>query len=67
MKNAPITVLNVQVDRLKDMILCGGENIAPAEVEEVLTAHPAVSQVLLQIYLILVTFRAGMPDGGTGI
>jgi acyl-CoA synthetase (AMP-forming)/AMP-acid ligase II len=28
--------------RLKEMILRGGENIAPAEVEEVLRAHPAV-------------------------
>ena len=28
--------------RLKEMILRGGENIAPAEVEQVLLAHPAV-------------------------
>ena len=30
------------VDRTKDMILSGGENIASAEIERVLCAHPAV-------------------------
>ena len=30
------------VGRLKDVIIRGGENIAAAEVEEVLEAHPAV-------------------------
>jgi acyl-CoA synthetase (AMP-forming)/AMP-acid ligase II len=30
------------VDRSKDMILSGGENIASAEIERVLSAHPAV-------------------------
>jgi acyl-CoA synthetase (AMP-forming)/AMP-acid ligase II len=33
------------VGRLKEMILRGGENIAPAEVEDVLRAHPAVVDV----------------------
>ena len=28
--------------RLKDVFRVGGENVAPAEVEEVLLAHPAV-------------------------
>jgi acyl-CoA synthetase (AMP-forming)/AMP-acid ligase II len=31
------------VGRLKEMILRGGENISPAEIEEVLRAHPAVT------------------------
>ena len=31
--------------RLKDMIITGGENVYPTEVEDVLSAHQAVSQV----------------------
>ncbi len=33
------------VDRKKDMIKTGGENVASREVEEVIFAHPAVSEV----------------------
>jgi fatty-acyl-CoA synthase len=32
------------VDRLKDMIISGGENIYPAEIERVLADHPAISE-----------------------
>jgi long-chain acyl-CoA synthetase len=32
-------------DRLKDMIISGGENVYPAEVENVLAGHPDVSEV----------------------
>lgn len=31
-------------DRLKDMVISGGENVYPAEVESVLLEHPAVAQ-----------------------
>jgi acyl-CoA synthetase (AMP-forming)/AMP-acid ligase II len=33
------------VDRKKDMIVTGGENVYPREVEEVLYRHPAVAEV----------------------
>jgi fatty-acyl-CoA synthase len=33
------------VDRIKDMYISGGENVYPAEVEEVLYHHPAVAEV----------------------
>jgi len=32
-------------DRLKDMLISGGENVYPAEVESVLLGHPAVADV----------------------
>jgi len=32
------------VDRVKDMYISGGENVYPAEVENVLAAHPAVAE-----------------------
>ncbi len=40
------------VDRKKDMIISGGENIYPAEVEEVLFAHPKIIEAAV----------IGMPD-----
>ena len=33
------------VDRLKDVVITGGENVFPAEVEAVLAQHPAVADV----------------------
>lgn len=35
------------VDRLKDMVITGGENVYPAEVERVLAAMPGVSDVAI--------------------
>jgi long-chain acyl-CoA synthetase len=32
------------VDRKKDMIICGGFNVYPRDVEEVLFEHPAVAE-----------------------
>src|SRR5439155_14215160 len=32
-------------DRVKDMVVSGGENIYPAEVENALMAHPAIADV----------------------
>jgi fatty-acyl-CoA synthase len=50
----------VLVDRWKDMYISGGENVYPAEVENVLYAHPEVSQAAV----------VGVPDerwGETGV
>jgi long-chain acyl-CoA synthetase len=33
------------LDRVKDLIVSGGENISPAEIETVLRGHPAVADV----------------------
>jgi acyl-CoA synthetase (AMP-forming)/AMP-acid ligase II len=35
------------VDRKKSMIICGGENIFPAEVERALSNHPQISEVVV--------------------
>ncbi len=40
------------VDRLKDMVISGGENVYPAEVESVLYEHPKIAEVAI----------IGMPD-----
>lgn len=34
-----------EVDRLRDMIISGRENICPAELEGVLSSHPTVAKV----------------------
>jgi len=43
-------------DRIKDMIISGGENIYPAEVESALMSHPAVADVAV----------IGVPDARWG-
>jgi long-chain acyl-CoA synthetase len=40
------------VDRLKDMVITGGVNVYPREIEEVLFTHPAIADVAV----------VGMPD-----
>ncbi len=44
------------VDRVKDMIVSGGENVYSAEVESVVSTHPAVAQVAV----------VGIPDDNWG-
>jgi acyl-CoA synthetase (AMP-forming)/AMP-acid ligase II len=44
------------VDRMKDMIITGGENVYSREVEEVLYTHPAVSEAAV----------VGLPDAMWG-
>jgi long-chain acyl-CoA synthetase len=43
-------------DRIKDMIISGGENIYPAEVENAIFGHPAVAEVAV----------VGVPDDKWG-
>jgi len=33
------------VDRLKDMVISGGESIYPSELETVISQHPSVAEV----------------------
>ena len=35
------------VDRKKDLVICGGENIYPVEVEEIILRHPKVHDVAI--------------------
>ncbi|MER6949188.1 long-chain fatty acid--CoA ligase [Nonomuraea sp. NPDC000554] len=44
------------VDRVKDMYISGGENVYPAEVEKVMSEHPAVAEVAV----------IGVPDAKWG-
>ena len=43
-------------DRVKDMIVSGGENVYPAEIEDVLHAHPAIAEAAV----------VGVPDARWG-
>src|SRR5690606_30812437 len=58
------------VDRLKNIYISGGENVAPAEVEQVLRRHPGVRDVVVvgvpdhrwgEVGIALVVTRPGVP------
>jgi len=44
------------VDRVKDMVITGGENVYPAEVENILYEHPAIGEIAV----------IGLPDDDWG-
>jgi len=44
------------IDRIKDLVITGGENVFPQEVERVIAAHPAVAEVAVY----------GVPDARWG-
>ena len=63
-------------DRLKDMIISGGENVYSAEVENALRCHPAVSEAAVigvpharwgeAVHAVVVMRRDGPPTDDTG-
>jgi acyl-CoA synthetase (AMP-forming)/AMP-acid ligase II len=64
------------VDRAKDMILSGGENVASAEIERVLYAHPAVLECAViavpddkwgEVPKALITLKPGQRQDQAGI
>ncbi len=59
------------VERKKDVIICGGENIYPVEIEEVLQSHPKINDVgviglpderLGEIVVAVIDLKVGIPQ-----
>lgn len=64
------------VDRMKDMVVTGGENVFTREVEDVIQRHPCVSEVAVlgvsdetwgEAVVAVVQVRGGMTPDGAGI
>ncbi len=64
------------VDRKKDMVISGGENIYPAELERILEGHPAVAEVAVigvadekwgEVPLAVVVRRPGLAVDGDSL
>ena len=63
------------LDRSKDLVICGGHNVYPREIEEVLLQHPAVAEVGVvgrrdaqwgEALVAWVVLRAQAPGGAAG-
>lgn len=58
MENSDLGVLNEKgygkvVGRIKDMIIRGGENVYPREIEEVLHTHPGIQEAQVRIDVLI--------------
>lgn len=51
------------VGRIKDMIIRGGENISPKEVEELLVTHPHVLEAQVSKFVMLESGERLRPSG----
>ena len=61
--------------RKKEMMIVGGENVSPGEIENVLVEHPAVAEAAVigvpdasrgEVPVAFVTLSADLPRGPTG-
>ncbi|MFL9824667.1 long-chain-fatty-acid--CoA ligase [Rhodoplanes sp. SY1] len=54
------------VDRIKDVILCGGFNVYPRMIEEALYRHPAVREAVVSGFRIPIAARCPRPSSACG-